>query len=320
MTSIAPFARRLKSELQTSGAAIELVDPVDVEAACVLAGHRWRRCFWTPPVTLLTFLRQVLHGNCSCRQAVALTLTALSGTASADPEDEMSGEPSAYSQARQKLPGSVLETVNRRLVGRIRRQASAARRWCGREVVIVDGSSVSAPDTPELQKAFPQPSGQKFGCGFPVLRLLAIFCWASGSLLEWAADSLHVGELALLRRLLDRLAPGTVVLGDTYYGSYYDLVLLRQHGLDGVYRLHQRRPTDLRRGRRLGRGDHWITWAKPRIWPRGISAEEWGRVPEILTVRHVQVAIDIAGFRSRSLDLVTTLMDPQAFAAAELAD
>jgi hypothetical protein len=320
MTSIAPFARRLKGELQRSATAIELVDPADIEAACALAGHRWRRCFWTPLVTLLTFLRQILHGNCSCRQAVALTLTALCGTAFTDTEDEMSGEPSAYSQARQKLPRLVLETVNRRLVGRIQQQASAARRWCGREVVIVDGSSVSMPDTPELQKAFPQPSGQKPGCGFPVLRLLAIFCWASGSLLEWVGDSLHVGELTLLRRLLDRLARGTVVLGDTYYGSYYDLILLRRHGLDGVYRLHQRRPTDLRCGTRLGRGDHWVTWTKPRIPPRGLSAEEWGRVAEVLTVRHVQVVIDIPGFRSRSLDLVTTLMDPQAFPVSELAN
>jgi hypothetical protein len=134
------------------------------------------------------------------------------------------------------------------------------------------------------------------------------------------ADSLHVGELALLRRLLDRLARGTVVLGDSYYGSYYDLVLLQRHGLDGVYHWHRRRPTNLRRGTRLGRGDHWVTWTKPRIPPRGISAEEWGRVPETLTVRHVQTAIDIPGFRSRALDLVTTLMDPQAFPVAELAD
>jgi len=322
MTSITSFARRLKNQMQSTALAVELVNPADVEIACAAAGHRWRQCFWTPLVTVLTFLRQVLQGNCSCRQAVALTLTALSGTADAAAEegDEMSGEPSAYSQARQKLPEAVLETVNRRLVERIQQPAAAARRWCGREVVIVDGSSVSAPDTPELQKAFPQPSGQKSGCGFPVLRLLAIFCWASGSLVEWVADSLHVGELALLRRLLDRLARGTVVLGDSYYGSYYDLVLLQRHGLDGVYHWHRRRPTNLRRGTRLGRGDHWVTWTKPRIPPRGISAEEWGRVPETLTVRHVQTAIDIPGFRSRALDLVTTLMDPQAFPVAELAD
>jgi len=319
MMSITPFARRLKGELQGTDRVVELVNSADLEAACALAGYRWRRCFWTPLVTLLTFLRQVLHGNCSCRQAVALTLNALSGTAPAGMGEEMSGEPSAYSQARQKLPPAVLETINRRLVKRIQGPAATTRHWCGREVVIVDGSSVSAPDTPELQKVYPQPSGQKPGCGFPVLRLLAIFCWASGSLIEWVADSLHVGELTLLRRLLDRLAPGTVVLGDAYYGSYYDLVLLRGYRLDGVYRLHQRRPTDLRRGTRLGPGDHWISWTKPRILPRGISAEEWSRVPETLTVRHVQVAIDIPGFRSRILNLVTTLMDPAAFPAAELA-
>jgi len=108
-------------------------------------------------------------------------------------------------------------------------------------------------------------------------------------------------------------------LGDTYFGSYYDLVLLHRFGLDGVYRLHQRRPSDLRRGQHLGPADHLITWAKPKIRPRGLSGEDWSGVPETLTVRHVQAEIDIPGFRSRRLDVVTTLLDPIAFPAAELA-
>ena len=162
MASITSFARQLKEQMQSASLAATLVNPADVEIACAAAGHRWRQCFWTPLVTVLTFLRQVLHGNCSCRLAVALTLATLSETTDAaregeeEDDDEMSGEPSAYSQARQKLPQAVLEEVNRRLVRRIQQPAAATRRWCGREVVIVDGSSVSAPDTPALQKAFPR--------------------------------------------------------------------------------------------------------------------------------------------------------------------
>jgi hypothetical protein len=186
--------------------------------------------------------------------------------------------------------------------------------------VVVDGTSASMPDRPDLQRAWPQPSGQKPGCGFPVMRMVAVFCWASGCLLEWAADSLHVSELTLVRRLYKRLAAGTVVLGDTLFGSYYDLVLLRQQGLDGVFRLHQRRPTDLRCGTQLGCNDHRITWTKPKIKPRNVSDRDWAGVPESLTVRHVQVAIDIAGIRSRMLNLVTTLMDPVAYPAEKLAE
>jgi len=316
MTSITPFARQLKNQLHSSTPSVELVTAEAVEAACAVAGHRCRSCFWTPTVTILTFLRQIIHANCSCRQAVAMTLAPTGPTASSR---EVSGDPSAYSQARQKLPRSVLEALNRRVADQVKTSAGTGRQWCGRSVMIVDGSSTTAPDMPDLQKAFPQPSAQKPGCGFPVIRLLAIFCWASGGLLEWAAASLHVGELALFRTLLDRLASGTIVLGDTYYSSYYDLVLLRQRGLDGVFRMHQRRPTDLRFGTRLGTGDHLLTWTQPKIVPRGVSKPEWEKVPDVLTVRHVQCRIDIPGFRSRELNVVTTLLDPEAYPTSELA-
>lgn len=318
MTSIAPYVRRFKSELQSVGAAAEFIQAEAIESACRAAGHRWRRCFWTPAVTIMTFLRQVLFANCSCRHAVAMTLAPHLAASSRD-EDGMACDPSAYSQARQKLPRAVLEHLNARVVERVRACAGSSRLWCGRQVAIVDGSSASMPDTPELQGAFPQPCGQKPGCGFPVARLLAIFCWASGCLEELLADSLHISELTLLRRLLHRLSAGTVVVADTFFSSYYDLALIQQHGLDGVYRLHQRRPTDLRCGTRLGIGDHLITWTKPKIPPRGISPEEWAQVPQTLTVRHVRVNIDRPGFRRRSLDLVTTLLDPAAYTAEDLA-
>ena len=84
-----------------------------------LAGVPARRD-WTPAVTVLTFLRQVLHGNCSCRQAVAMTLAqALSQQLAqgGGPSDSMSGEPGAYSQARQHLPRSVSEEVNAWAIG-----------------------------------------------------------------------------------------------------------------------------------------------------------------------------------------------------------
>lgn len=326
MTSITSLARRLKSDFQRDETAVELVRAQDVVVACRSAGHRWRECFWSPCVTVMTFVRQVLHGNCSCREAVALTLAALADRAGeTGPDSEapsastVSGDPSAYSQARQKLPGAVLEHLNRSFIQQAGSHAKSTNRWCDRSAVIVDGSSTSTADTPELQKKFPQPSGQKPGCGFPVMRLVAIFCWASGCLLDWAADSLHVGELTLFRRLMKSLAAETVVLGDTYYGSYYDLVLLRQHHLDGVFRLHQRRSTGLRFGTRLGEGDHLVTWTKPKIPPRGVSPEEWKQVSQTLTVRHVRRRIDIPGFRSRELNVVTTLLDPSAYPPADLA-
>ena len=102
--------------------------------------------------------------------------------------------------------------------------------------------------------------------------------------------------------------------------SYYDLCLLEERGHDGVFRLHHRRPTDLRRGRRLGPGDHVVVWTKPKRSPRVVTLQQWSAVPETLTVRHVRVVVNIPGFRGRRLDLVTTLLDPQAYPASKLAE
>lgn len=315
MTSIAPFARRLKRQLAVSFSAIELLDAGLVEDICRSVGHRWRERFWTPTVTILTFLRQVLHSNCSCREAVAYTLALSSAECCG-----IAGDPSAYSQARQKLPRSALVMLNRRMVAAVRREAAGSRPWCGRDVAIVDGTSASMPDTPQSQKAWPQPCGQKPGCGFPVLRMAAVFCYASGCLLEWAADSLHVSELTLIRRLYHTLKAGTVVLGDTFFGSYYDLALLGHQGLDGVFRLHQRRPTHPRGGTLLGDRDQRVIWTKPVRKPRNVPDKAWSKVPETLNVRQIRVDIDIAGFRTRRLHLVTTLMDPVAYPVEKLAE
>lgn len=157
----------------------------------------------------------------------------------------------------------MFELLNARVVERAAGLASGTT-WCGRNVVIVDGSSVQTPDTPELQRAYPQPTGQKPGCGFPVIQLTALFCRASGCLRDLACGSLHANELTMYRPMLDALQPGTVALGDRYFGSYHDLCLLRHRGLDGVMRLSGARSGKQRRQKSEGSCDHLVTWSKPR--------------------------------------------------------
>ena len=75
MASFAARARNLKSQLQISVAALEaLLSEEYIAEICEAVGHRWRTCFWRPAVVILTFLRQVLAPNCSCRQTVAMSL------------------------------------------------------------------------------------------------------------------------------------------------------------------------------------------------------------------------------------------------------
>lgn len=46
---------------------------------------------------------------------------------------------------------------------------------------VIDGTSVSMPDTVENQKAYPQSRNQAIGCGFPIAKIGAIFTIATGA-------------------------------------------------------------------------------------------------------------------------------------------
>jgi hypothetical protein len=155
------------------------------------------------------------------------------------------------------------------------------------------------------------------GCGFPVAKVVALFCWASGAVLEAAIGPLKMSELHLWRELWPVLSPAEIVLGDRFYCTFYDLVGVMRRGCDAVFRLHQARPADFRRGHRLGRNDRLATWQRPtwKARPRGMTRGPWNALPETLTVRLIRFAVNIPGFRSRVITVATTLLDPVAYPA-----
>jgi hypothetical protein len=316
MASFAAGSRLLKSQLRDSGQALlTLLDEsrIDALAAPLLCPRR--RCFWRPAIVILTFLRQVLWPHCSCRAAVAQTLSdpGIGNPRSRRPRCD----PSAYSQARQRLPRALLGHLSDALVTQL---DEPQRRWHGHRVRVIDGSCISTPDTPALQAAYPQSSSQQKGCGFPLIRLVGLFCWASGALLELRYAAQAVGELQLFRRLLAHFQPGDVAVADRLYGTYCELALLQQHQAHGLFRLHNARRADLRQGQRLGAHDRLMVWTRPPGRPLGMPANLWATIPETLTVRRLRrVVLDRQGFRQRRLDLVTTLVDARAYPADELA-
>jgi len=320
MASLSHWRRKLKSGLLFDRVVREILSLEHVEGQCCRAGHRWRDSFWSPTATLLTFLLQVLSGEKTLRAAVASLLTQL---AAQEVEPLPSADPSAYCQARRRLPLGVVGQLSDELASRMQTQMGEDYRWHGHRVVKVDGTTVSMPDTPGLQKAFPQPESQKPGCGFPIARLVVLFSWATGAAIREVAGNLHESENNLFRaHYADWLEPGDVVLGDRYYCSYADLARLREQGVFVVYRLHHRRPADFRTGRKLGKDDRLVTWRRPEHWlpSFGISREEFKRLPETLTVRIIRTSQAPKGFRSRTVVAVTTLLDPVAYPAAEIRD
>lgn len=319
MATIARFRDVLKGQLRLGINGVwALQDAESLQAACMAGGHLWRDRFWTPLQTFYTFLLQVLHAGSSCRSAVAM---ALAQQAALGRRSLPSQDPSAYCQARRRLPLAALKTSLRQIGQRLRQQVSQEISWCGRRVWLVDGTTCSMPDTPDLQDAFSQPIGQAPGCGFPVAKVVAMFCWASGAVLEAAIGPLWMSELHLWRTLWPALSPGEIVLGDRFYCSFYDFVGVMRRSCDAVFRLHQRRPEDFRQGKRLGKDDRLVTWQRPKwnLRPRGMNRREYKSLPATMTVRMIRFVVDIAGFRSRSIAVATTLLDPVEYSAEQIA-
>ena len=178
------------------------------------------------------------------------------------------------------------------------------------------------PDTPENQRAFPQANTQKIGLGFPVMRYVALICLATGVVRDLALGPYkgkETGELALFRTLLDVLESDEVVLGDRCFASYFMLAELLLRGVDGLFRMHQRRKFDFRGGRQLGFEDHVMTWTKPAR-PKWMDEATYGQMSNQMEIRELRFKVQRPGFRVNELVLVTTMLDAEEYTKEELAD
>jgi hypothetical protein len=279
--------------------------------------HKQRRPF-TQAVVFWLFLSQCLTRNQPCREAVRKLLAWLHFCR----RPTISANTSAYCQARQKkLTEAFLKDIHQQIVARVEAQTPAAYQWQGRRVGVVDGSTVSMPDTPINQTRYPQPSEQKKGCGFPVMKIVGVFSLATGLWHLLAYGNLRDSERNLFRRLwADIGRQFDLILGDRGFTSFFDMYLLQQRGVDTVLRRHQMRTADFRRGKRLGRYDHLVAWKKPVDRPDWISPELYAAIPVEWTVREVKVLVAVKGFRTQSYVIVTTLLDPILYPPSALAE
>ena len=102
--------------------------------------------------------------------------------------------------------------------------------WYGHRTFLLDGSSFSMPDTPELQRSFGQPGAQQPGCGFPVAKILALFHAGTGLLLEVMAAPLRFHERARAEDVHPALQPGDVLVADRGFCSFAHLAWIPTEG------------------------------------------------------------------------------------------
>jgi hypothetical protein len=275
---------------------------------------------YTPAITLWAFLSQVLFSGAqrSCLAAVsrvAVFLVALG-------EKSCGKNTGAYCRARARIPTAAVRQLATEAAAGAEQILPEECLWRGRHVKIVDGFTVSMPDTVANQEEYPQASTQKPGLGFPLARCVALFSLASAMACDLEIGPYSgkaTGETALFRKLLPRLKIGDILLGDRYFCSFFMIALLKELKVDCVLRLHQRRTADFSRGRRLGKKDHVVCWDRPAK-PRWLDDEIYARMPRSIEIREVEVRVNKPGFRSDSLVVVTTLTDADEYTADDVRD
>ena len=321
MTSIAQAVARFKNNPQ------EHLDHRLVLEACEAAGHVWRRRLLDPVVTVHLMLLQVLFANVSCRAVSSIAGMRFSVT--------------AYCKARARLPVDVLGGIATMLTHRAREHTQQVGLWLGHRVLLIDGTGVSMPDTPGLQRAFGQPGNVRAGCGFPVMHVLWVFDAATGLIVDFIEAKWNRHDLADAHRLHPSMREGDVLVGDRAFGSYAHLALLYQSRLHGLFRVHQRLIVSFtpkrkhkkqthkvqRKGvptsrylKRFAKYDQLVEYIKPSQRPTWMGAQQYAELPPTLVVRELRYTLKRRGYRTQQITLVTTLTDPRKYDKQDLAE
>ena len=275
---------------------------------------------YTQEITLWAFLSQVLfkEEQRSCVAAIArigVLLAALE-------RGPCSNNTGAFCRARGKLSEKVIHRLATDVADGCEQQADSAWLWRGRHVYLVDGTTVTMPDTLENQEMYPQSSQQEKGLGFPLARVVVLVSLCTAMVKDMAMGPYagkETGETALLRQLLNRFQAGDILLADRYFCSYFMIAMLMELGIDFVTRVHQLRTVDFRRGRRLGKGDHIVAWQRPQK-PKWMDQQTYERMPLSIEVREIQVYTEQPGFRTQSLVVVTTLTDAAEYTKEDIGE
>ncbi len=281
--------------------------------------YRERYDFYPPDVTLWAFLSQVLDVDHSLEAAVTrvIAFSLASGK-----EEVPSSNTAAYSKARSRMPEEFVATLTRESAEQMEKEVIATWLWKGvYHVKLVDGSTLSMPDTLENQLVYPQPDSQKKGVGFPIARIVTVTSGATGAVLDLAIgpySGKETGENALLRQILSGFNEGDVALGDCYYASFFLIAQLMQRGVQCVFPIHASRDCDFRQGTRLGKKDHIVEWFKPKK-PDWMEQESYDAMPNTLSIREMAIQSNKKGFRSKPLVIVTTFLDSTATSKEDIA-
>jgi len=310
--------------------------PARINQLALAQGHDFRQTTLNPGNTLRLFARQVANGNIAC-----MAVRHLAGEEFSD---------TAWCQARARLPMELIEQAHRQFVDDARKELERTNdmgdgeyRWRGHRLHVVDGSTDSMPDTPELRRHYGVPTPCREGLGFPMSHLTMLIDHRSGFLIDCHDAPVDTHDASVVSNVHQHLRPGDVLLGDDAFGSYAHIALLLQADLHAIMPVHHQRIVDFTPGRAhvpmkknssrnsagkprsrwiksLGKEDHLVEYFKPPNKPDWMSQQQWMELPPSIVIREIRRTIKRNGFRPIVVTIATTLLDPESYPAEELVE
>ncbi len=273
------------------------------------------RCF-TPATALGLFVSQVLSRDDACSTVV----TKLNCERKRRGLPPVCEDASAYCKARAKLPVKLIDTLSKRVMQIARDNTPDPWKWKGRNVYLVDGLVLRAPDTAANQEAYPQPSSQEEGLGFPQVRVVVTISLATGCILHYntgRVEGKRTGEVTLFREKHADFATGDVVVSDSNLESFHDAVLLKRRGVDMVSCINGSRKSPFKNRATKNIEDKIVTLKKPKFDKKRFTRKQWEALPD--SIRYRVIRYRVAG-RKTEITIVTTLLDRRRFSARDIAN
>jgi len=255
-----------------------------------------RNRIYTPQKTLSMFISQSLNQDSSCQNMV--------NKLALQRDDKTSISTSGYCKARERLSTSAISVLTKEIAINNEQRVDSKWKFRGRNIYLIDGTTITMADTALNQKEYPQPKSQKEGLGFPVCRIVGVISLITGSIIDANVGTFGgkgTGEQALLRSMLQHFKRGDIILADAIFSTYSLLSYVIEHGIDIVFVQNgaRSRKIDFTQGELLGNNDHIITIKKPKDDPKWMNENEQSKIPKELKIREMKVGNKI---------LITTML------------
>ncbi|MFC5267830.1 IS4 family transposase [Kribbella qitaiheensis] len=208
----------------------------------------------------------------------------------------------ALTHARRRLGTAPLRALFDLLRGPAATRATGGVRWRGLLVTAIDGTTMAVADTAANLGAFTKQAGGNGGSGYPLLRLLAVVCCGTRTIIDATFGTALTGETSYAPPLLARsLRPGMIVLADRGFAAQDIITAITSTGAHLLIRCKANRKLPALHRHR-----------------DGSYQSMWNQTPVRVIEAQITIATSNGGTRTGAYRLITTLLDPHEYPAFDL--